>query len=199
MPQTFFHVVFVSTFVAIVAIRGYYFRRARKASGEVTYDPDDWQPRLRRIFGIPFVILLVAFATRPSLLNFAELSLPVSAQWMGVILGLLAVLLMFWVQEALGENFDVRLHVREEHTLVTHGPYRWVRHPMYTTVFIWGTSILLLTRNWLTGGLVLLFPLIIVATRVAKEEAAMLETFGDEYERYLAHTGRFLPRLRFRR
>ncbi len=199
MSQTFFHVVFVSTFVAIVAIRGYYFRRARKASGEVQYDPDDWQPRLRRTVGFPFVILLVTFATRPSLLNFAEFPLPVSAQWMGVILGLLAVLLIWWVQEALGDNFDIRLHVREGHTLVTHGPYRWVRHPMYTTIFIWGTSILLLTRNWLIGGLSLFFILIIVVTRVAKEEAAMLETFGEEYERYLAHTGRFLPRFRFRR
>lgn len=89
--------------------------------------------------------------------------------------------------------------MREGHTLVTHGPYRWVRHPMYTTIFIWGTSILLLTRNWLIGGLSLFFILIIVVTRVAKEEAAMLETFGEEYERYLAHTGRFLPRFRFRR
>ena len=199
MSQTFFHIVFVSTFVAIVAIRGYYFRRARKASGEVQYDPDDWQPRLRRTVGFPFVMLLVAFATRPSLLNFAEFPLPVSAQWMGVILGLLVVLLIWWVQEALGDNFDIRLHVREGHTLVTHGPYRWVRHPMYTTIFIWGTSILLLTRNWLIGGLSLFFILIIVVTRVAKEEAAMLETFGEEYERYLAHTGRFLPRFRFRR
>jgi protein-S-isoprenylcysteine O-methyltransferase Ste14 len=83
---------------------------------------------------------------------------------------------------------------RREHTLVTDGPYRWVRHPFYDAV---GLSVLansLVAANWflfLTGGL--LFLLLIVRTRT--EEERLLARFGDSYRAYMKRTGRFLPRV----
>jgi protein-S-isoprenylcysteine O-methyltransferase Ste14 len=99
------------------------------------------------------------------------------------------------VQWVLGKNFSPVLHVREEHTLVTEGPYRWVRHPMYTTMFVFGGGLLLLTANWIIGGPMLVAAVAVVLLRVDREEAVMIEQFGDEYREYMEHTGRFLPRL----
>ena len=57
--------------------------------------------------------------------------------------------LLFWTFHSLGKNLTDTVVTRREHTLVTHGPYRWVRHPFYDVVLLWGLSMSLLTANWL--------------------------------------------------
>jgi protein-S-isoprenylcysteine O-methyltransferase Ste14 len=104
---------------------------------------------------------------------------------------------MVWVQRALGANFDVTLLVCAEHTLVTTGPYRWVCHPMYSVLFLFELAVLL-TANWFVGGVPLVALTLIVATRAKREEAVMLNTFGEAYRHYMERTGRFLPRLGLR-
>ena len=64
---------------------------------------------------------------------------------------------------------------------MTHGPYHWVRHPMYTVLYMHLFAVLLLTRNWLIGGVFLLAMTLIIAQRLKREEATMIETFGDTY------------------
>ena len=66
---------------------------------------------------------------------------------------------------------------------------------MYSVFYLCMLGWLLLTANWAVGALPLLGLTVIVVTRVAREEAAMAETFGDSYRAYAARTGRFLPRL----
>ena len=103
--------------------------------------------------------------------------------------------LIWWVQWALGSNFSTTLHVRDEHTLVTHGPYRWVRHPMYAVLYVHMVALFLISANWLIGGALLLVLTLVVAVRLGKEEAVMVEKFGDEYRAYMERTGRLLPRV----
>lgn len=103
--------------------------------------------------------------------------------------------LIWWVQWALGANFSTVLYVRDEHTLVTYGPYRWVRHPMYTVLYVWAVSLFLLSQNWFIGADFLVPLTLIVVTRLKHEEAAMVEKFGDDYRHYMRRTGRFLPRF----
>jgi len=82
---------------------------------------------------------------------------------------------------------------RSQATLITRGPYRWVRHPFYVTAALLMFSVTLLTANWLIGasGLVVLA---LLAIRTPKEEQMLVERFGDEYRKYMAKTGRFFPR-----
>ena len=69
------------------------------------------------------------------------------------------------------------------HTLVTHGPYRWVRHPFYDLVLLRGLSMSLLTANWLMALLGLsAFAMMVVRTRI--EEEKPIDRFGDEYRTY---------------
>ena len=85
--------------------------------------------------------------------------------------------------------------MRDEHELVTGGVYRHVRHPMYTSEWLWSTAQALLLRNWIAGpaGAASFLPLYVL--RTPREERMMLEQFGEEYRAYMTRTGRVFPRL----
>jgi protein-S-isoprenylcysteine O-methyltransferase Ste14 len=192
--DTFFHLAFIVTFILFFGIRGYYHEKARKQGGQAEYKERELTI-VRKILGLPFPFLIIAYMVYPPSLGWFTLPLPDSVRWAGVILGAASLPLIAWVQWALGLNFSVTLHVREEHTLVTHGPYKWVRHPMYTTLYLHCLSILLTTGNLLIGGFYLIGLSVIVILRVANEEQVMIDKFGEQYRRYMGGTGRFLPKL----
>lgn len=195
MNDSFFHLILVAVFAGFTIIRAYYHRKAARAMGKAEYKEGGLHVALRLIVGIPFIILVVAYLIQPGLLAWAKLPLPEWTQWLGAALGLASLPLIGWVQWALDANFSTVLHVRDEHTLVTHGPYRWVRHPMYSVLYIWAAAVFLLSQNGLIGAGFLIPLTAIIATRLKNEEAAMVEKFGDEYRQYMQRTGRFLPRL----
>jgi protein-S-isoprenylcysteine O-methyltransferase Ste14 len=104
----------------------------------------------------------------------------------------LAGLLLTWTFRTLGPNLTDTVVTRRDATLVTTGPYRWVRHPFYVAFALAVVADSLATANWflaLTGGLLLL--LLVIRTR--KEEEKLVARFGDDYRRYMARTGRFFP------
>ena len=191
----FFHLFFIFIFLAFNIIRAFYQRKATQTQGEVEYRDSRSLGIARKLIGIPFMLAFLAFFFRPSIFGWASFPLPIWAQWVGVAMGLISLPLIWWVQQAIGSNFSTTLHVRAEHTLVQHGPYRWVRHPMYTVQYINFTALTLLTHNWLIAVFFLGFLTLIVVNRLGKEEATMLEKFGDEYQAYMQRTGRFLPRF----
>ena len=195
MDENFFHLVFVFVFLVFTGIRAYFHRLAERTQGRVEYKEGTVHRALRLVVGIPFMLMLLAYMIQPGLLAWARLDLPTWAQWTGVVLGLASLPLIGWVQWALGNNFSTTLHVREQHRLVTYGPYRWVRHPMYTVLFIHLSAVFLLTGNWLIGGVFLSALTLIVALRVENEEATMEGKFGESYQMYMQRTGRFLPRI----
>lgn len=98
------------------------------------------------------------------------------------------------VTEGFGQRMVSLLALREDHRLVMDGPYRWVRHPRAAASFAFGTALILESAN-----LVITLPSValmgFVFPRIRKEEAMMIERFGDRYRAYVARTGRFLPRL----
>ena len=196
MDQSVFHLMFVVIFLTFIVIRAVYQMRTAGARRNAAFKEGRLLNLFRFVVLLPFLALVLAYLVQPDLLGWAVLPLPEWAQWTGVVLGLISLPLLVWVHQALGNNFSTTLHVRDEHTLVTHGPYRWVRHPMYTVLYMHFIAVLLLTRNWLIGGVFLVAITLIIARRLKHEEATMIETFGDSYREYMRRTGRFLPRLR---
>ena len=121
--------------------------------------------------------------------------LPAWLRWSGVGLGVVAGGLLVWTLRNLGPNLTDTVVTRRAHTLVTTGPYRWVRHPFYDAVGLVIFANSLTAANWFLfsmGGLA--FILMIVRTR--REEEHLLARFGDLYRGYVESTGRFLPRIR---
>ena len=87
----------------------------------------------------------------PGFFSWASFSLPDWVRWGGVVTGALCSVLMYWTLSSLGKNLTDTVVTRQESTLVTHGPYRWVRHPFYVTAALLMASVTVLTANWLIG------------------------------------------------
>lgn len=146
-----------------------------------------------RPLGVAAMLGLLAFMIDPAWMDWSSVPLPAWLRWAGVGVGVLGGGLLIWTVRTLGPNLTDTVVTRKEHTLVTTGPYRWVRHPFYDAA---GLAILansLAAANWflfLTGGLA--FILMVVRTRI--EERHLLARFGESYRVYAERTGRFLPR-----
>lgn len=184
-------------FAAFMGVRFYNHNKAMTEGGEFEYkepNPVVLQT-IRMVVGFGWLVSLGLYFFKPVLVEWASFPLPDAVRWAGLALGYLSVPLVWWTEFSLGKNFNTTLHLREDHTLVTAGPYRWVRHPMYTSLFMLTLALLLASANLLVGLPALGGLLVIVINRVGREEKVMQEQFGDDYRQYMQRTGRFLPRL----
>jgi protein-S-isoprenylcysteine O-methyltransferase Ste14 len=148
-----------------------------------------------RLCGLLAWIALAAYLINPAWMAWSSVALPTWLRWIGACIGLFAVPpLLAWTFRSLGKNLTDTVVTRREHTLVTHGPYRRVRHPFYDVVLLWVVSIGLLTTNWLLALLGFsAFAMLVVRTRI--EEKKLIERFGDDYRTYMERTGRFFPHM----
>ena len=194
--QPVFRVVLGAWGVVALLVRLYYVRKAGPLGQNISRRRED---RLRIALlacsNALGVIGGLVYVLAPRRMKWATLPLPTWSRWIGVGLSAVAAPLLLWTHQALGKNWSVPLEIREQHTLVTSGPYRWVRHPMYTTFFLQGLASLLVSANWVIGGS-FLFQGIVAPSRVGEEEALMIEEFGDQYRAYMERTGRFLPPMK---
>jgi protein-S-isoprenylcysteine O-methyltransferase Ste14 len=103
---------------------------------------------------------------------------------------------VFWRSHRdLGTNWSPTLEIREQHTLVTHGIYRRIRHPMYLSIWLLVIAQALILQNYIAGFSGLVPFALLYFLRVPKEERMMREEFGKAYDEYLLVTGRILPKF----
>lgn len=179
----------------IYAIRFYYFGTAGSNRKSVLFSRLD-RGRMLLISGVGLMAMVVpiTYILMPYWLQWAALSMAAIWRWMGVGLLLLSALLLFRVHRALGKNYDTPGFIKKNQTLITSGPYRWVRHPMYVAFLLSGLATFLISSNWFVGLIFLIYCSTAIAM-VGVEERTLLEKFGDEYLAYMKRTGRFWPRL----
>jgi protein-S-isoprenylcysteine O-methyltransferase Ste14 len=190
-----FRAVLIVVFLVVIPI-GVYHRLKSQATREKL---DRRQEGLfilatLRPVGIAFWLELIAWMVDPSWMAWSSLSLPAWLRWTGVGLIAIACGLLVWTFLSLGKNLTDTVVTRQTHTLVIHGPYRWVRHPFYDSAALLALALSLITANWLffvTG--VVLFCLLVI--RTPTEEENLVARFGDSYRAYMERTGRFLPRI----
>ena len=192
--QTFRIVLAVG--ILIVLPIGIYHRLRSQASGEKL---DRRQEGLfilltLRPLGLVTMAGLIAFIVNPATMAWSSMPLPAWARWVGVGIGVAAGVLLTWTFRNLGENLTDTVVTRNKHTLITTGPYAWVRHPFYTAAALAMVANALVAANWfiLATG-VAVFVLLVI--RLRTEEANLIARFGDAYRAYAARTGRFVPRL----
>jgi protein-S-isoprenylcysteine O-methyltransferase len=146
---------------------------------------------------VPPVLLPVEWLLPPVLIAFRVGE--IQADWTAVRMAGFAVALagamfLVWSAVVLGRFLTHEASVREDHNLVVSGPYRFIRHPVYTgyLALLLGSAI-----ASLNVCLVLLWPfsLLGILIQAASEEQVLTARFGQEYERYASNTGRLAPRL----
>jgi len=139
------------------------------------------------LFAIPTIYVLTGF---PGL--FDRPFVPAVA-WLGGATMMTALWVFRRSHVDLGRNWSISLEVREQHVLVKTGVYRLIRHPMYSSFFLLGVAQMMLLPNWFAGLAGIAGAGILFAFRVRREEHMMLESFGDDYRAYMAHTKRIVP------
>lgn len=120
--------------------------------------------------------------------------LPPWLRWIGVAAMVACAPLSQWTYHALGAHFSKKLELRDDHLLIRSGPYRFVRHPMYATLFLCATATCLISAN----GIVIASAVavaIVFLLRMRKEEAMLAERFGDEYREYRRQTWALVPKF----
>jgi protein-S-isoprenylcysteine O-methyltransferase Ste14 len=198
-PDDTFRILLIVAFLAVLPV-GIYHRVQSQATREKL---DRRQEGLfilatLRPVGAAFWVGQIAWMVNPDWMAWSALPLPVWLRAAGVVVLAMTVGLMVWTFRSLGKNLTDTVVTRQKHTLVLHGPYRWVRHPFYVCAALLSMSMSVIAANWfllVTG--VVLFCLLVIRTRI--EEENLLARFGDSYRTYMERTGRFVPRFRANR
>ena len=110
----------------------------------------------------------------------------------GVLITWIGVAFAIWARVHIGKNWSGLVTFKQDHQLICTGPYRWVRHPIYTGLLlaVLGTALVLGEWRGIAGFVLLVVAHILKAQR---EEALMSRHFGSVYEDYRRKTGFLVP------
>lgn len=196
MNENIFRILVAVILFTAVGISSYFRRKADKESGEkISRNVDGTAfATVVKIGGLILWLSPLVYLINPAWMVWSKIGLPEWVRWLGVGVGVLCTLGVYWLFSSIGTGITPTGTTRQKHTLVTHGPYRWIRHPLYTFGSVLFVSLGLIADNWFIAilGLIAFIP---VALRTPKEEANLIEKFGDEYREYMKHTGRFFPKV----
>ena len=182
--------------VGAVGTSGYFRRRAWIEGGTIARREEGaLLVALRAGVTLPFLPAIVAYVAPPPTMSWSAVDLPLWARWAGVAVGLATIPSVAWVLGALGRNVSETVLTKADHALVTAGPYRWVRHPLYTTGLALLGAITLMAANWFFGLFAIVAGVLIRYVVIPPEEHALVAKFGDDYRRYMTQSSRLLPGL----
>ncbi|MGB8982779.1 MAG: isoprenylcysteine carboxylmethyltransferase family protein [Anaerolineales bacterium] len=193
--ESAFRIILPALLIAFSLHRGYYVRKHGKEENTLKKREEGLASKIAGLLGLVAFPAILVYAVWPQWLSWASLPLPVWLRWTGVGIALLGFGLLQWAQNSLGKSWSDTPRMLEGQTLVTKGPYQFVRHPIYTAFILILGSMLLISANWLIGLAWLGMTLLEVSSRMRFEENLMLEYFGDQYRQYMKRTGRLLPLL----
>jgi len=114
--------------------------------------------------------------------------------WAGIALMALGLWLFWWSHRTIGRYWSLRIQLKAKHELIRHGPYRFVRHPLYTSFFLayLGTVLAMQSPSLLVG-----FPGFVGSYLIfaQAEERVLARAFGEAYQQYQREAGMFWPKF----
>jgi protein-S-isoprenylcysteine O-methyltransferase Ste14 len=147
-----------------------------------------------RLSGLLGAIGVIAFMINPANMSWASVAVPLWLRWVGVGIAMFGGCLWIHTFRHLGRNLTDTVVTRIKHSLVTSGPYRWVRHPFYVSLALLAIANSLATANWFIAiTLSSTFALLVV--RTDREEQRLIDRFGDAYRDYMHRVNRFIPKF----
>jgi protein-S-isoprenylcysteine O-methyltransferase Ste14 len=190
-----FRLIVIAVFVTNLSITLYHRLQAAK-SGEKISRAEEGKVLLplRALGGLSLWLATLTYIIFPKSIAWSMISLPSPLRWVGAGIAILNIPFLYWVLHNLGTNITDTVFIRANHRLVTTGPYRWVRHPFYVSLFACFIALSLVSANRLIGLLTFFFFLVLFK-RTDREEAKLIERFGDAYRQYMQRTGRFFPKF----
>ena len=144
---------------------------------------------------LPLLAAILLYTFLPRSLDWSAFAIPTWVRWLGVALGATCIPLLWWVFRSIGPSISETVLTKTGHKLVTAGPYRWVRHPLYAVALLEIFALSLIAGNWLMALMWLIAALVFRYVVIPIEEANLIAVFHAEYERYREATGALMPRF----
>ncbi|MCB0034280.1 MAG: isoprenylcysteine carboxylmethyltransferase family protein [Anaerolineales bacterium] len=189
-----FRILTLVLLMAGFGISGYFRSKADREGGRLNQSNKTVLIALR-LLGLAVIWPLIAYLINPAWVAWARWPVPLWLRWAAVGVAFAAVPAIYWLFSSIGNNISPTHATRQDHQLITSGPYQWIRHPLYTFGFTFFLAISVATSLWwVTMGL--LIPMAVLFWRTPQEEQNLIAEFGDEYREYMKQTGRYFPRLR---
>jgi protein-S-isoprenylcysteine O-methyltransferase Ste14 len=194
-----FRLIIAAQLMAMAWVRTYFGAPRTEASGEVSAAHRAESAWLTATLGVLALLhfgAIIAYLVNPPLLQWTAFEVAAPIRWIAILTSCIGAVGEIWAAVSLGASYSPLLRLAEERVVVTAGPYRWIRHPLYAfglpLMAGWGVA----AGSWFILATAMILIMVLMIIRVPREEAMMLEGFGESYRHYMTRTGRFLPRLR---
>lgn len=191
-----FRLAFIGIFLGSMSISVYYRRRARNSGETISRRAEGGAVMFLRVFfALPLFLPILGYMIDPDWLAWSFVSVPEWVRWAGVGLGAVCVPLLWWVFSSIGNNISETVLTKAGHELVTHGPYRWVRHPLYSVATLMFLSCGLIASSWWIMLFAVIVLVMVAGVVIPMEEKALAAKFGDAYEDYRRRAGMLMPQF----
>jgi len=111
-----------------------------------------------------------------------------------VAAAVLGLLFSSWARLALGANWSGTITIKKNHQLIRRGPYRFIRHPIYTGMLA-ALLAAAITQQLVSGLLGFAIVVFALYRKARREESFLSQEFGEDFIEHCRHTGMFLPRF----
>lgn len=153
------------------------------------------QSRLSHVLPLTLAVMLLWLPDSPiQILGGRFLPDAVWLFWVGAVLTLTGLLFTVWARVHLGRNWSATITVKQDHALITSGPYRFVRHPIYTGLLLALVGFALARGEW-RGVVAVVIAFLAFWRKLRIEERWMREQFGAAYEEYSRRVAALIPLL----
>jgi protein-S-isoprenylcysteine O-methyltransferase Ste14 len=120
-------------------------------------------------------------------------SLPDWSFYLGLSIGILGYALVYWGYWTLGQYFSAEVAIYQGQELVERGPYRFVRHPVYSGIFLAVIGGGFAVQSWAAVVLLVIMYAILFRYRIAAEEKVLISEFSEQYISYSKRVKRLIP------
>jgi protein-S-isoprenylcysteine O-methyltransferase Ste14 len=155
---------------------------------------ESWGQRFRYVLPLVVAFYLLRREAHYGLLGARFIPASDAAAWVGVALTGAGVAIAIWARWHLGANWSGVVTLKEGHELIRTGPYRNIRHPIYTGILLGllGTAVAV---GEVRGLLAVAVAWLSFYTKARREESFLTQEFGSSFAEHTKRTGMFLPRF----
>ena len=197
-PEYVYRIIMSVSFLILLGIRIYYQRKVLRDTREIDIQENKLSLVAGSIAALTSISFGVEFLFFPGTFKFTYLlDYPDWLRWLGVIILFAGMALFAWAHYHLDHSFYSLVASKKDHELVTSGPYRWVRHPIYTGYIATYIAGGLVASNLVLTFVPVIFFGLMIINRIPREEAVMREEFGQDYIDLEKKTGRLLPPMKW--